>query len=145
MQFVKSIGRFNRFRNLHAGRNGFILLCIIILLSPLANYSSAQKLPVSRKVTGRDKIQQANKGDADQNSTITYQLIKANDQSWGYHILVNNRVMIKQTTPPGMPGNNGFATKTGAEAVAKLVISKMKKGEILPTVTIDEMKKLKAI
>ena len=44
-----------------------------------------------------------------------------------------------------MPGNPGFKTKAGAEKVAQLVISKIKKGEPLPTVTIDEVKKLKVI
>ena len=44
-----------------------------------------------------------------------------------------------------MPGNEGFKTKADAEKVAQLVIDKIRKGEMPPTVTIKEMKKLKVI
>ena len=76
---------------------------------------------------------------------ISYQLIPGINNTWGYDILVDKRISIHQTTPPGMPGNEGFKTKAGAESVAKLVISKMQKGEMPPSITVDEMKKLKAI
>ena len=42
-----------------------------------------------------------------------------------------------------MPGNEGFKTKADASKVAQLVIGKIKKGEMPPTVTIEEMQKLK--
>lgn len=53
--------------------------------------------------------------------------------------------MIHQPSVPGLPGNEGFKTKAGATAVAKLVIEKIKKGEMPPTIELAEMKKLKAI
>lgn len=44
-----------------------------------------------------------------------------------------------------MRGNVNFKTKADAEKVAKLVIDKIKKGEMPPTVTIEELQKLKVI
>ncbi|MBK7149555.1 MAG: DUF4907 domain-containing protein [Bacteroidetes bacterium] len=44
-----------------------------------------------------------------------------------------------------MPGHEGFKTKETAAKVAELVISKMKEGLMPPTVTEEELKKLKAL
>ena len=46
---------------------------------------------------------------------------------------------------PGLPGNEGFKTKDGAVKVAELVISKIKMGEMPPSISIEEMKKLGVI
>jgi hypothetical protein len=58
---------------------------------------------------------------------------------------MEKRLLIHQPSIPGLRGNEGFKTKANAENVAKLVIEKLKKGEMPPTVTIDEMKKLKVL
>ena len=57
----------------------------------------------------------------------------------------DGRLIIHQNIIPAMPGNEGFKTKADASKVAQLVIGKIKKGEMPPTVTIEEMKKLKVI
>jgi len=44
-----------------------------------------------------------------------------------------------------MPGNEGFTTKQDAEKVALLVMDKIRKGEMPPTVLVEELKKLKVI
>lgn len=51
--------------------------------------------------------------------------------------------MIHQPAIPGIPGNEGFKTKEAAQKVADLVVNKIKKGEMPPSVTIEELKKLK--
>jgi hypothetical protein len=53
--------------------------------------------------------------------------------------------MIHQLSIPAMPGNDGFKTKADATKVAQLVIDKIKKGEMPPTVSIEELKKLNVI
>ena len=78
-------------------------------------------------------------------SKFSYKIIEVPGNKFGYNIFADDRLMISQTTIPAMPGNDGFKTKRGAEAVAELVIDKIKKGQMPPTVEIDEMKKLKAI
>jgi hypothetical protein len=84
-------------------------------------------------------------GEAFKNSKITYQLIPGMNNTWGYDILVNNKLIIHQPCIPSLPGNEGFKTKEDAAKVAKLVIEKMKKGEMPPSIDEKELKKLKVI
>lgn len=77
------------------------------------------------------------------NITITSKLIPAYNNTWGYDILVESKLMIHQPAIPGIPGNEGFKTKKAAQKVADLVVNKIKKGEMPPSVTIEELKKLK--
>jgi hypothetical protein len=84
-------------------------------------------------------------GDAFKNSSITYKLIPGINNTWGYDILVDKMLKIHQPSIPGLPGNEGFKTKAGAIRVARLVIDKMKNGEMPPAITTEEMKKLNAI
>lgn len=79
------------------------------------------------------------------NTKLTYKIIDAPGKTYGYDIYADSRLMIHQSSAPGLPGNQGFKTKADAEKVAKLVIGKIKKGEMPPTVSIEEMKKLKVI
>jgi hypothetical protein len=76
-------------------------------------------------------------------SNITYKLINAANNTFCYDIFADGKLMIHQPSAPGMPGNEGFKTKADAEKVAQLVVTKIKKGEMPPSVTTDELKKLK--
>ncbi len=79
------------------------------------------------------------------NTKLTYKIIDAPGNTYCYDVLADGRLMIHQASAPGLPGNKGFKTKADAEKVAKLVISKIRKGEMPPTVTVEEMQKLKVI
>jgi hypothetical protein len=74
---------------------------------------------------------------------LTYEIIDAPNHTYGYDVLSDDRLIIHQKSIPAMPGNEGFKTKADASKVAQLVIDKIKKGEMPPTVTIEEMQKLK--
>lgn len=78
-------------------------------------------------------------------NSITYKIIPSANNTWGYDIYDNNKLIIHQPSIPALPGNSGFSTKKNAEIVAKAVIEKIKKGEYPPTISIDEMKKLGVI
>lgn len=80
-----------------------------------------------------------------QQTQLGYKIIDAPNRTWSYDIYSNEKLMIHQPNKPGMPGNEGFKTKLAAEKVAKLVISKIKRGEMPPTISEEEMKKLKAL
>ena len=54
-------------------------------------------------------------------------------------------MIIHQNSIPAVGGNTGFASKQKATKVAKLVIAKIKKGEMPPAVTREEMKKIGAL
>jgi hypothetical protein len=79
------------------------------------------------------------------NTKLTYKISDAPNETYGYDIYADGKLMIHQTSIPALPGNDGFKTKADASKVAQLVIGKIKKGEMPPTVSIEEMKKLKVI
>ena len=74
-----------------------------------------------------------------------YKIIPAANGTYGYDIYADGKLRIHQPAIPAVPGNDGFKTKEAAEKVAALAIAKMKKGESLPTISSEELKKLKAI
>jgi hypothetical protein len=79
------------------------------------------------------------------NTKLTYKIIDAPKHTYGYDVFADGGLMIHQPSAPALPGNEGFKTKKDAVKVALLVIEKIKKGEVPPTISIDEMKKLKVI
>lgn len=111
------------------------LIIAILLLNSLNNFGQTTSSPTNSN----------NKSASTKKSKLTYKIIEATDKTFCYDIFADNKIIIHQPSIPGIPGNKGFETKADAEKVAKLVISKMKKGEIPPTVTVDEMKKLNVI
>ena len=74
-----------------------------------------------------------------QEKPITYVIVKSPNNTFGYHIIKDNRVLIRQTSIPGRAGTAGFKTKTDAENVAKAVIIKIKKRQMPPTLTKQEV------
>lgn len=50
-------------------------------------------------------------GDAKENSAVSYKLIPGINNTWGYYILVDNKMKIHQPSIPGLPGNEGFKTR----------------------------------
>jgi hypothetical protein len=79
------------------------------------------------------------------NTKLTYKIIDAPKHTYGYDVFADGRLMIHQPSAPALPSNEGFKTKEDATKVALLVIDKIKKGEMPPTISIDEMKQLNVI
>ena len=79
------------------------------------------------------------------NTKLTYKMIDASKHTYGYDVFADGKLMISQTSAPALPGNEGFRTKEDATKVALLVIEKIKRGEMPPTISIDEMKQLNVI
>lgn len=75
----------------------------------------------------------------------TYKVIPSINNTWCYDIYKNSKMLIHQTNMPGLPGNEGFKKKSDAGKVARLVIKKLKKGEMPPSITAEEMKSLKVL
>ena len=104
--------------------NALHVFCFFLLIS--LTTSAQQK---AKKKTGKNQ------------NVYTYKIIEASNNTFGYDIHTNNKLSIHQPSIPAKPGSEGFATKKAAESVAKLVIDKIKKGQIPPTLSIEEMKK----
>jgi cytochrome c5 len=75
-------------------------------------------------------------------SSITYAIIRAAGNTYGYDIYSNKRMLIHQASIPGLPGNKGFRRKRDAEKTARLVIYKLQKNIMPPTVSRREMDSL---
>ena len=76
---------------------------------------------------------------------LSYKIIPSANHTSGYDIYNGAKLYVHQPTIPGMPGNTGFLKKESAEKVAKKVIGKIQKGEMPPSITIDEMKQIGVI
>lgn len=78
-------------------------------------------------------------------SSLTYKIIPSVQNTWGYDIYRNRKLFIHQPSIPGVAGNKGFKTKEDAGTVARLVMAKIRKGEMPPSVTINEMQKIRVL
>ncbi len=88
-----------------------------------------------------EQVKNTTVGKAEQ-SNLRYQVINALENSFGYDIFDHNRLMIHQPSIPGLPGNKGFTKKAAAEKVARLVIDKISRNIMPPTITQKEMDSL---
>jgi hypothetical protein len=70
-------------------------------------------------------------------------IISSEGGTFGYEIYSGGKLLIRQANIPGMSGNKGFRRKVDAEKVARLVLEKLDKGIMPPTVEKTEMEKLK--
>jgi len=64
---------------------------------------------------------------------------------WGYDIMFSGSTYIHQTNVPAISGTRGFNSKEDAQKVADLVISKIKKSSMPPSITLKELDSLKII
>lgn len=77
--------------------------------------------------------------------SYSYVIMVGKNSTWGYDIYREKKLIIRQPTIPGQPGDHGFATKEAASRVAELVIEKIERGEARPTVTKEELQKLNVL
>lgn len=127
---------------MHSFRQSLLFIGLIFLLcGHIANQAQPQVQFPEQKQQKADFPT----GDAFKHSKITYKLIPGINNTWGYDILVDNSMKIHQPSIPSQPGNEGFKTKEDAEKVVRLVIKKMKQGEMPPSVTTEDLKKLNVL
>jgi hypothetical protein len=81
--------------------------------------------------------------DVSTNGNLTYKIINTSSHTYGYDVYRNGKLFIHQPSIPALSGNDGFKTKQDAEKVAGLVINKIKKGEMPPTITIADLREQK--
>ncbi len=72
----------------------------------------------------------------------SYRVIAAAEGTFGYEILRDGTPYIRQTTIPGRPGVGGCITQEQAERLALLVLIKLKRNILPPTVTPAELDSL---
>lgn len=75
-------------------------------------------------------------------ATLTHQVIDAPNGTFGYEILADGKLFVRQIIVPGRQGQNGCATSAQADDLAALVISKIQSGIVPPTVSAEELRSL---
>jgi hypothetical protein len=119
-------------------RTVFTLCCFIFFgIAPSIAFAQSQK-GIKPAVNFPQASQFAN-------SKFTYKIIPAPENTFGYDILSDGKILIHQPSIPGMPGTRAFRSKPDAEKVAILIMGKIKKGEMPPNVTLNELKKLNVL
>ena len=73
---------------------------------------------------------------------LTARIIEAPNGTFGYEVLSDGALFVRQTNVPGRPGNNGCPKREQAEKLSALVIEKIQRGEMPPTVSQNELKAL---
>jgi hypothetical protein len=73
------------------------------------------------------------------NAEIATRIIPSVNNTFGYNILLYGRPFVHQPNIPGLPGNEGFITRERAQAVADLVVKKIRNNEMPPTVTMEDL------
>lgn len=79
---------------------------------------------------------------AHSDAKLTARIIEAPNGTFGYEVLSDGALFVRQTNVPGRPGNNGCPTREQAEKLSALVTEKIQRGEMPPTVTLEELKAL---
>lgn len=114
-----------------------LLLCLIALAA--TKQANAQTGTGKKKPNA--KVSKVKPAVAQQH--FAYIIIPAENNTFGYDILSDNKKLIHQPSIPGLAGNKGFATKQDAEKVAKLVMNKVSHNIMPPTVERRELDSLK--
>lgn len=109
-------------------------LLLVLFVSLPAIALSAEKSPDNND--GKEETNPYAKAE------LTIKIIPSINNTFGYDILLYGKPMIHQPNIPGLPGNNGFATKERAQRVAEFVVKKIRRNEMPPSVTIEELEKM---
>jgi hypothetical protein len=110
-----------------------LLLAIFALsISAKAQTQEPYKQPTREVITGSTTYK------------YSFKIIDGQNHTYGYDIYRDQETSayIHQPNIPGAQGNDGFKTKMDAQKTAKFVITKLAKGEIPPTVTTEDLKKM---
>lgn len=92
-----------------------------------------------------DNFKKDNNKTENSNPGYGYKIIKNTDHTFGYDITANGKLLIHQPNIPSLPGNKGFSTKRAATKSALLVISKLNKKIMPPTISRKEADSLALI
>jgi hypothetical protein len=84
-------------------------------------------------------------GEKISNANLTWKIIGSEGDGYGYDVYADGKMLIHQPGIPGQQGVKGFRTKADSEKVARLVVEKIKKKEMPPTVSEEELRRLKVI
>jgi hypothetical protein len=109
-----------------------------VLPQPISTVENSVKKEVKPDVKQEVKEQKNPYADAE----ISIKIIPSINKTFGYDILLQGKPLIHQPNIPAMPGNEGFKTKKSAQKVAEFVVKKIRKNEMPPTLSVEDLKKM---
>ncbi|ESP62668.1 hypothetical protein SMITH_181 [Smithella sp. ME-1] len=111
-------------------------LFIVFIFACLPGKSISATEATGKQEVNKETKQQKNPyADAE----ISIKIISSVKKTFGYDILINGKPLVHQPSIPALSGNEGFSTKEKAQKVAEFVVKKIKRNEMPPTVTIDDL------
>jgi hypothetical protein len=113
-------------------------LIIMLVVASLVSCSQESTKTTDSKTTAAT-AQEKPKSEAEK---FTFRVIPAAENTFGYEILDQGKILVQQKTIPAMPGNNGFKTEDDAKKCADFVISKLNRNIMPPSVTPEELDSL---
>lgn len=75
-------------------------------------------------------------------ANLIAEIIPAPNDTYGYNIKMNGRLLIHQPGAPALPGVEGFKSEEDAMKVAEFVISRIRQNIFPPSVTVAELDSL---
>jgi hypothetical protein len=111
-----------------------LLLAVMAMLIFFAGFSGTSLSAAD--APGKEATEQKNPYAS---AEITIRIISPANNTFGYDILISGKPLVHQPSIPGLPGNEGFATKERAQTVAEFVVKKIRNNEMPPTVTIEDL------
>ncbi|MBI5217954.1 MAG: DUF4907 domain-containing protein [Bacteroidia bacterium] len=112
-----------------------LLLCACVALS-LSKCSGNNK-------TDREEIKQnQSKKNPYAKAQIDIKTFKTDTLGWGYDIYIYKGLYVHQPHIPAINGNRGFNSEADARKVAELVVNKIRKNSMPPSVSINELDSL---
>jgi hypothetical protein len=105
-------------------------------IKPDKEVKQAQKETEATIKLGKEVKEQKNPYEK---AEITIKIIPAVNKTFCYDILLNGNPLLHQPSIPGLPGKEGFTTKERAQKVAEFVVNKIRKNEMPPLVTIEDL------
>ncbi len=116
-----------------------VTLCVLIALLIVIN-SMKNHVPSETQMEHNYEHKSEIKSYVD--TQLTYEIIKAPNNTYGYNIKTNGRILIHQPSIPALPGIEGFKTEEAAISVAELVIYKIRQSNFPPSVSVSELDSL---
>ncbi len=114
-----------------------LILLISFLLLIITDLTGIPSFPVCTAETGV-----AQRTNPFSDAELSVQIFPSTQTTFGYDILLHGRPFIHQPSIPGLPGNEGFKTRERARKVADLVVEKIRRNEMPPSVTPEELNRL---
>ncbi|MGA2781467.1 MAG: DUF4907 domain-containing protein [Smithella sp.] len=112
-----------------------IFLAVLLMLFIMACFPG---ISISaNEAAGKKEVRQQKNPCA--SAKISIKIIPSVKKTFGYDIIVKGRPLIHQPNIPALPGNDGFTTRERARRVAEFVVKKIRKNDMPPTVTIEDL------